>query len=193
MSDGLVNSAAGTVAGFLPPPSENENNTKFVLVKFDDDRVGKKKRTENKAILPNSMKESTPIPQVEVPISLKRSSKITSKRTQFPLTHAWGMTIHKEQGKTEDTLVLSAKGSFRPGQFYTAISRTKTLQGLFITEVIDPLDIKVNQKSIKEINRMREEAPFKPSIPLSIQKSSSTYLKINFLNINSLIPNLPPS
>lgn len=39
-----------------------------------------------------------------------------------------------------------------------------------------------------EIERMKREAPFLPPLPLSFEKSSDVYFKINFLNINSLIP-----
>ena len=72
------------------------------------------------------------------------NNKVTSKRTQFPLVHAWGVTIHKEQGKTEDKLVLSCKESFNAGQFYTAISRTKDLDGLFLLDEVTSAKIKVN-------------------------------------------------
>lgn len=130
VSDGLVNSAAGTVSVFFPQPSVDviEYNPKFILVRFDNERVGRKRREEHPSVLPHTCKDSTPISQVEIPIPLGKSKRISSKRTQFP--HAWGLTIHKEQGKTEDLLVLSMKGSFHAGQFYTAISRTKTLEWL---------------------------------------------------------------
>ena len=191
VTDGLVNSAAGIVTGFLPPPNliyDEHYCPKFILVKFDDINVGHKRRTELRNILKNYDKDCTNIPQIEVPFTIGKSSKITSKRIQFPLTHAWAVTIHKEQGKTEDTLVLSVKGSFHPGQFYTAISRTKTMEGLFLTDNIQASKVKVNGNSLKEIQRMKQNALLSPPVPVSLQKSSYAYLKINFLNINSLKP-----
>lgn len=100
VSDGLVNSAAGTVSVFFPQPSVDviEYNPKFILVRFDNERVGRKRREEHHSVLPHTCKDSTPISQVEIPIPLGKSKRISSKRTQFP--HAWGLTIHKEQGKT---------------------------------------------------------------------------------------------
>ena len=86
-------------------------------MKFDDDRVGRKKRLESRHILPDDI--STPIQAVESPIHIGHSNKITSKRIQFPLVHAWAVTIHKEQGKTEQRLVLSCKGTFGADQLYT--------------------------------------------------------------------------
>ena len=194
VTDGLVNSAAGVVTGFLPPPEDDIQQDflpKFVLVKFDDEKVGQKRRLELRTVLTDRYEGSTPIPQVEVPFTIGKSSKITSKRTQFPLTHAWAITIHKEQGKTEDVLVLSVKGSFNPGQFYTAISRTKTLEGLFIIDKIETSKVKVNRNSLKEIERMTQDALFLPTIPIALERTSDYFLKINFLNINSLIPHFP--
>lgn len=188
--DGLVNSAAGIVTGFVPEPEDNGKDfePRFILVKFDDERVGRRRREEHKSILPNTFRDSTPIPCIELPVAIGRSSKVTAKRSQFPLSQAWALTIHKEQGKTENELVLSTNGRFHAGQFYTAISRTKTLEGLFIIGNVDQSKIKVNQRSLDEIERMKLSSPFLPSIPLSLEKLMSDFLKVNFLNVNSLIP-----
>jgi hypothetical protein len=102
--------------------------------------------------------------------------------------HAWGVTIHKEQGKTEDKLVLSCKGSFDAGQFYTAISRTKDLDGLFLLDEVNSAKIKVNIKSLEEICRMASESPFVSMDPKTFTMPMETYIKLNILNINSLIP-----
>ena len=44
VTDGLVNSAAGVVTGFLPTPDPDDDtySQKIVLIKFDDERIGKK-------------------------------------------------------------------------------------------------------------------------------------------------------
>ncbi|VDI58304.1 Hypothetical predicted protein [Mytilus galloprovincialis] len=130
-SDGLVNSASGTGFIPLPPDSTNENfNTyrpKYVLVQFDENRVGEKIRSKLRTLVPDG--KSTPIAVHEVTVKLR---KFSSKRTQFPLTLAWAVTIHKAQGRTVDQLVVSTKGSFKAGQMYTALSRVKTQDGLFI-------------------------------------------------------------
>lgn len=79
------------------------------------------------------------------------------------------------------------KGSFHAGQFYTAVSSTKTLEELYILDKVESTKIKVNLNSLHEVKRMKREAPFLPPLPLSFQKSSDVYFKIDFLNINSLI------
>ena len=187
VSDGLFNCARGTVTGFIPPPPAQDTENwvpKYILVRFDDDRIGRKCRALNKGLLNGSM--STPIPAVENHVKLGKYSKVTSKRKQFPLALAWGGTIHKEQGKTEDRVVLSCKGTFRPGQFYTGISRTKTLDGLFILDKLEPHKITTSRKYMEEVARMKKDAAFSPPIPLIIRADPELYLKVGFLNTNSL-------
>lgn len=116
---GLVNSAFGVVTGFYPQPLPDQDvqtfMPKYVFVKFLEGRVGKRNILQSKGILIDNL--STPIPQVETQVRFGIHAKVTAKRTQFPLCLAWAVTIHKEQGKTEEQLVVSCKGTFRAGQF----------------------------------------------------------------------------
>ena len=185
VQDGLVNSATGVIVGFRPSitPDTDLSTYKpnFVLVKFDDDRVGRKHRS-------NSNDGSTAIPMIETQVTLGRHSKITKKRTQFPLTLAWGITIHKEQGKTEDQLVLHCKGTFQAGMFYTAVSRTKNLSGLFIVEDFTSNIVKVNQPALQELNRMKINSVFSLPLPPSFLCQPETHFKLHLHNVNSFIP-----
>jgi ATP-dependent DNA helicase PIF1 len=65
---------------------------------------------------------------------------------QLPLIHAWAITIHKSQGVTLDLAEIDAGNNiFECGQTYVALSRVKSLDGLYLT-AFNPQKIKVNDK-----------------------------------------------
>ena len=69
--------------------------------------------------------------------------------SQVPLILAWAITIHKSQGATLDAAEIDAgSGIFECGQTYVALSRVKSLDGLYLTS-FDPRRIRINKK-VKE-------------------------------------------
>lgn len=68
---------------------------------------------------------------------------------QIPLALAWCTTIHKSQGQSLDYVKINiGKDIFEYGQTYVALSRARTLEGLFI-EDFDPSKIKVHPKVVE--------------------------------------------
>ena len=69
--------------------------------------------------------------------------------SQVPLILAWALTIHKSQGATMDNAEIDVgSGIFECGQTYVALSRVKSLDGLYLTS-FDATKIRINKK-VKE-------------------------------------------
>ncbi len=74
---------------------------------------------------------------------------------QIPLRLAWAITIHKSQGMSLDSAYINLGKVFEYGMGYVALSRVKSLEGLFLEEFnqmslqINPSILKINQQLSK--------------------------------------------
>ncbi|CAG2208769.1 unnamed protein product [Mytilus edulis] len=96
---GLVNGAMGTITKVLPP-KRGMFLPQGVMVLFDNERIcqhGTSLKAKHQAIMITKFEENLPKHAV---------------RFQFPLRLAWACTIHKVQGLTTDSAVVSLKNIF---------------------------------------------------------------------------------
>jgi len=82
--------------------------------------------------------------------------EVRGRFTQYPLTLAWATTIHKSQGKTLDNVLIDlGYGAFAHGQLYVALSRCRTLNGIFLQRPIRPQDIIVDERIVNFFERVK--------------------------------------
>jgi len=66
--------------------------------------------------------------------------------SQYPIAHAWAVTIHKAQGKTFDRVLVDVGwGAFAHGQMYVALSRCTELSGIKLLKPFQAKDVIIDQ------------------------------------------------
>lgn len=84
-----------------------------------------------------------------------------SRYRQYPMALGWARTIHKSQGQTFDKCVVDLRSNmFARGQAYVACSRTRNIEGLFLTAPLSVSDV----LSSAEVHRFMSDLipPYRP-------------------------------
>ncbi len=84
------------------------------------------------------------------------ASRVIGAYTQFPLTLAWAVTIHKAQGCTLERAIIDlGRGAFATGQLYVALSRCRSLEGLRLARALKETDVIVAPEAIRFYEAIR--------------------------------------
>lgn len=106
------------------PASNFVNGTRGTVVDFRDEQpivqVYKSRRTIK--VSPHSWK-------------LEEDGRVRAEVAQLPLRLAWAITIHKSQGMSLDAAEIDLSKSFTPGMGYVALSRIRSLDGLYLSGI----------------------------------------------------------
>lgn len=77
----------------------------------------------------------------------KIESEVVGAIIQYPIKIGYSITIHKAQGLTLDAAMMDVSNSFETGQLYTALSRVKSLDGLYLRQPI-PKTVKTSDQVV---------------------------------------------
>lgn len=93
-----------------------------------------------------------------LPGSDKLTPVVKGSFTQYPLKLAWAITIHKSQGLTFDSICLDmGRGAFAAGQTYVALSRARSLNGVYLKKPLSPSDIKTDPRVVDFFKKYLQE------------------------------------
>ena len=154
VSDGLSNGSTGAVTNVI---WDNAGNPHIILVQFECSALGE--NACNSSPYKHISATSVPIHKGQATFMIRGCKSCQASRTQFPLTLAWAVTIHKCQGLTLPEIVVDMspkKGRFSGGQAYVAFSHVHELCKLHIVNYSHE-QIRVAEHAEEEMHRLHQD------------------------------------
>ncbi|XP_062590040.1 uncharacterized protein LOC134251654 [Saccostrea cucullata] len=154
VTDGLTNGASCVVKYI--EYKESQLRPAIVWVLFADSSIGISRRHQYRHLFSTNINTAwTPVFEAKRTFVYNRK---TYERVQFPLQPSAGKTIHKAQGATLSKAVISlaqTKQRKIPHIHYVALSRVRSLDGLFILD-LNEKSLSKDETVDKEMQRLRE-------------------------------------
>jgi ATP-dependent DNA helicase PIF1 len=112
--------------------------------------------------------------------AIQDGNKILAKIEQIPLRLAWAITVHKSQGMSLDAAVIDLGSAFEYGQGYVAISRVRTLSGLYL-EGFNERALQMHPNIVAQDRYFRAYSAAAKKKFASLPESDKDHMQSNFL------------
>ena len=189
IADRLINGQLGTIVRI--EVNQNNQNPTVIYIKFDDDKAGSSliQRSSHPFIRENQVVPLQPV-LAKIKIRPNKLSSPEIQRTQFPLTLAYAVSIHKVQGLSLTNVVISfdlvKQRTFNYGQIYVALSRATSLNGIHVLGTLENKHVKADPRVHEEYERLRNSSNRYLTIQTNENHHDDAVLTICLLNIRSL-------
>jgi ATP-dependent exoDNAse (exonuclease V) alpha subunit len=112
--------------------------------------------------------------------SVSDGTTILAQLKQVPLRLAWAITVHKSQGMSLDAAVIDLSQAFEFGQGYVALSRVRTIEGLFLTGFNDRA-LRLHPDIVETDRQFRRKSEAAERRIAALEKNERETMERNFL------------
>ncbi|XP_059077054.1 uncharacterized protein LOC131876217 [Cryptomeria japonica] len=171
--DSLVNGSDGIFKAYT-----KHQDFDIIWIKFNDSKIGQQQKKKlAHCYVQHIDKDWVPILRVAKPIQKILTNTKIVIRKQFPIQIACARTIHRSQGLTMQGLAFDPTGIKQHGLTYTTLSRTRSIESLFLLKPLNPTNFKVKQKICLEMSRLESDAQCSKAMDLSTSPTKQAQLK----------------